>query len=304
MDSIGHIVDGRYVITYRIHIGRMATVYLARDQFLHRSVVLKVLHPSLAAVPAYVERFRREACIAAALSHPNLISVYNLGAYAGTWYIVMEHVTGPSLGQSLRIGGRVSEVRALEVTAQVAAALTVAHDRGVVHRDIGSHTVLLAAHGQVKITDFGGASTADICAPHPAQPATAAPPVRSDTQADLYNLGLMLYEMLTGSPIVAADGAPCDAEMMSPSAWARLHLSPPTDAIVRCALSPHAAFRFATAEAMRAASEEALTRIAIEASRSGHLHAAPMRPTVGPTDRHSRPGIFDLFRPRSTRLAS
>src|SRR5690348_10246743 len=80
MDSIGHIVDGRYVITYRIHIGRMATVYLARDQFLHRSVVLKVLHPSLAAVPAYVERFRREACIAAALSHPNLISVYNLGA--------------------------------------------------------------------------------------------------------------------------------------------------------------------------------------------------------------------------------
>ncbi len=111
-------------------------MYLAHDQFLRRSVVLKVLHPSLAADPAHVERFRREACIAAALNHPNLTAVYNLGAYHGTYYIVMEHVTGPSLSASLQNGGRLSETRALQISAQVAAALTVAHERGVVHRDI------------------------------------------------------------------------------------------------------------------------------------------------------------------------
>lgn len=276
IDSMGHILDGRYAITYRIHAGGIATIYLARDQFLRRSVVLKVLHPSLATVPAYVERFRREACVAASLSHPNLISVYNLGACAGTYYIVMEHVTGPSLGQSLRVGGRISEVRALQITAQVAAALAAAHERGVVHGDIRSPNILLAAHGQVKITDFGCARTAP-----------------GDRQADLYHLGLVLREMLTGSRMT-------DPDAMSPSAWAELGLSPCTDAIVRRALAPNAAFRFPTAEAMRAASESALSQIAIETSRSDHSRAQRVRSV----DRQPRIGLLDLLRPRSTRLAS
>lgn len=276
IDLLGQILDGRYALTYRIHVGGIATVYLARDQFLRRSVVLKVLHPALATAPAYVERFRREACVAASLSHPNLISVYNLGACAGTYYIVMEHVTGPSLGQSLQIGGRISEVRALQITAQVAAALAAAHERGIAHGDVRSHNILLAAHGQVKITDFGCAQTAT-----------------GDGRADLYHLGLMLHEMLTGSQTMPAG-------TMAPAAWARLRLSPWTDAIVRRALAPDAAFRFPTAEAMRAASESALSQIAIEASRPDHSRAR----AAHSVDRQPRIGLLDLLRPRSTRLAS
>jgi serine/threonine-protein kinase len=290
MDIMGHLVDGRYAITYRIHVGRTATIYLARDQFLHRSVVLKVLHSSLATDPGHVERFRHAACTAAALSHPNLIAVYNLGAYAGTYYIVMEHVTGPSLSQVLRIGGRVSETRALQIASQVAAALAAAHERGIVHRDIRPHTILLAAGGQVKVTDFGCAFTIGICAPESAhavigdigqQPATYALPVPADGQSDLYNLGLMLHEILTGNPAMKADG-----------------LSSCTDAIVRRALAPNVALRFPTANAMRAAIEDALAQIA------SRVYALPARAPVYAADSQPRMGLIGLFRPRYTRLAS
>lgn len=290
MAIMGHLVDGRYAITYRIHVGRTATIYLARDQFLHRSVVLKVLHPSLATDPAHVERLRRAACAAAAVSHSNLIAVYNLGTYAGTYYIVMEHVTGPSLSQSLQIGGRVSETRALQVAAQVAAALAAAHERGIVHGDIRSHNILLAAGGQVKVTDFGCASTTGICAPDPAyaaigdsphQQAAYALPVPADGRSDLYNLGLMLHEMVTGMSVREAEA-----------------LSPYTDAIVRHALAPNIALRFPTANAMHVAIEDALAQIA-----SGS-HDVPVRAPMYAADSQPRVGLIGLFRPRSTRLAS
>ncbi|MDQ6601492.1 MAG: protein kinase [Chloroflexota bacterium] len=292
MDLMGHTVDGRYAITYRIHVGGMATVYLAHDQFLRRSVVLKVLHPSLALAPAYVERFRREACIAAALSHPNLISVYNLGTYAGTHYIVMEHVTGPSLGDS----PRVSEVRALQITAQVAAALAAAHERGVIHRDIRSHNILLAAGEQVKVTDFGCAHTTGSCATDPAQAAPGDMRHRPlDGQSDLYDLGLVLLEMLTSANMTGAAA-------LSPSAWAALRLSPGTDIIVRRALAPNAAHRFPTADAMRAAAEKALSQVATGATN--RPHSFPVREATHFADSQPRIGLTGFFRPRPARLAS
>ncbi len=296
MESMGPIVDGRYAITHRIHVSRSATIFLAHDQFLRRSVVLKALHPPLAADPAYVERFRREACIAATLSHPNLISVYNFGSSGGTYYIVMEHVTGPSLGEHLRIGGRLAEARALEITSHVAAALAAAHERGVVHRDICSHTILLAAGGQVKVTDFGCAQTTGVCAPDLAeatQSATNTLTMSVNAGADLHDLGLVLCEMLTGIQASATNG-------IAPSAWANLHLSPSTDAIVRRALAPHATLRFPTAEALRAAVDDARSQIATGASPSGWPPVAPIRAA----ERYPRIGFRDLFRPRSTRLAS
>jgi eukaryotic-like serine/threonine-protein kinase len=297
MAIMGHLVDGRYAITYRVHVGRTATIYLARDQFLHRSVVLKMLHPSLATDPAHIERFRRAACAAAAVSHPNLIAVYNLGTYAGTYYIVMEHVTGPSLSQSLQIGGRVSETRALQIAAQVAAALAAAHERGIVHGDIRSHNILLAAGGQVKVTDFGCASTTGICAPDPAytaigdgphQQAAYALPLPADGRSDLYNLGLMLHEMVTGMPVREADGAPRYADALSPY----------TDAIVRHALAPNVALRFPNANAMHAAIEHGLAQIA-----SG-IHDLSVRAPIYAADSQPRMSLIGLFRPRSTRLAS
>ena len=278
MNLIGHIIDGRYDIVYRMHTSRSATIYLARDQFLCRSVVLKVLHPSFAAHPAYVERFRREACTAAALSHPNLISVYNFGSYAGTPYIVMEHVTGPSLDESLRVSGRLSETWALQITAQVATALAAAHERGVVHGDIRSHNMLLAAGSQVKVTDFGCACSISSRAANPA--------------SDLYNLGLMLHEMVTGSQ-----------RALSPAAWARLHLSPATDALLQRALGPNVAARFRTADEMRVAAEGAIAHLAFGAFSSGQARALPARAAARPAD-SPRMALLDLFRPRSAHLAS
>ncbi len=292
MDMMGQIVEGRYAITYRIHTSETATIYLAHDQFLRRSVVLKVLHPSLATSPAYVERFRREACIAAALSHPNLISVYNLGMYAGYYYIVMEHVTGPSLGDSPRM----SEVRALQITAQVAAALAVAHERGVIHHDIRSHNILLAASEQVKITDFGYAYTTGICVADPAQRATGDRRHQPlDGRSDLYDLGFVLLEMLTGSRVT-------NAAALSPAAWGGLRLSLCTDLIVRHALAPNAALRFLTADAMRVAIEGALSRIASEPLP--RLQAFPVRTVAHSAASQSRVGLIGLFRPCAARLAS
>lgn len=189
----------------------MAEVLLARDRVLDRPVAVKELVPEFATDPNFVERFRREAQAAASLTHANVVGVYDWGSQDGTYFIVMEYVDGPSLSQVIRSDGPLHPRRAAEIAAEVADGLGFAHARGVVHRDIKPGNVLLTKSGQAKVTDFGIAralsspaedltqagsvmGTATYFSPEQAQGLSV------DGRSDLYSLGVVLYEMLTGRP--------------------------------------------------------------------------------------------------------
>lgn len=203
------VLGGRYEIHRRLARGGMAQVYLARDRSLDRPVAIKELVPEFATDPSFVERFRREAQAAANLAHPNIVGVYDWGTQDGTYFIVMEYIDGPSLSQVIRRDGPLHPRRAAELAGEVAGALGFAHSRGVVHRDVKPGNVLLTGSGQSKVTDFGIAralsspdedltqagsvmGTATYFSPEQAQ----GQPV--DPRSDLYSLGVVLYEMVTG----------------------------------------------------------------------------------------------------------
>src|SRR5215218_10941097 len=200
------LVDGRYRIIRRLGSGGMADVYSAEDTQLGREVALKVLYRRLAEDDEFVERFRREASAAAGLQHPNVVQVFDRGEWDGTYYIAMEFLPGRSLKEAVRDDGPLDPDAAVEITLGVLKALRFAHRRGIVHRDIKPHNVMLDAEGRVKVTDFGiaraGASdmtetgsimgTAQYLSPEQAQ----GHPV--DARADLYSIGVVLYELLTG----------------------------------------------------------------------------------------------------------
>jgi eukaryotic-like serine/threonine-protein kinase len=213
--STGTIVDGRYKILSRLGAGGMADVFLAEDQQLGRKVALKLLHRRFAEDPDFVERFRREAQSAAGLQHPNVVSVYDRGAYDGTYYIAMEYLPGRSLKQLIRQEAPLDPVRAIEITVQILKAARFAHRRGVIHRDLKPHNVIVDDSGHAKVTDFGiaraGASdmtetgsimgTAQYLSPEQAQGHSVG------AQSDLYSVGVVLYELLTGRVPFEAESA-------------------------------------------------------------------------------------------------
>ncbi|MGH9211799.1 MAG: Stk1 family PASTA domain-containing Ser/Thr kinase [Acidimicrobiales bacterium] len=214
------IFNGRYELHRRLGRGGMAEVYLARDQMLDRAVAVKVLFPALATDPGFVERFRREAQRAAGLNHPNIVGVYDWGEANGTYFIVMEYVEGESLAEQIAREGRLHPDRAAEVAADIAAALGFAHrNGGVIHRDIKPGNVLITRDGAVKVADFGIAraisdapdqnltktgsvmGTATYFSPEQARGASV------DPRSDIYSLGCVLYEMITGHPPFAGENA-------------------------------------------------------------------------------------------------
>lgn len=193
----------------------MADVFLARDVLLDRPVAVKVLFPQFAAEPTFVERFRREAQAAANLNHPSVVAVYDWGEHDNTYFIVMEYVDGRSLAEVLRAEGTLHPDRAAEICTDAAAALGFAHRNGTVHRDVKPGNILITPDGQVKVTDFGIArafgggdeltqtgsvmGTATYFSPEQAQGKNV------DPRSDLYSLGIVLFEMVTGRPPFIGD---------------------------------------------------------------------------------------------------
>ena len=204
------LIGGRYRLIDEIGRGGMATVLRARDEVLGREVAIKLLHGHLADDPAFLDRFRREARAAAALSHPNVVALYDWGEDADGSYMVLELVPGMSLRDVLRIRGRVTPAEALALIGPAAAGLHAAHRAGLVHRDVKPENLLLGDDGTVKVTDFGLARAAAsstqtfgadviVGSPHYLCPeAVNGQPV--DARADVYALGVMLYEVLVGRP--------------------------------------------------------------------------------------------------------
>ena len=204
------LLGGRYEIRELLGGGGMARVYLACDGVLERDVAIKVLREQLAKDEGFVERFRREAKSAASLNHPNIVQVYDRGETEdGRYYIVMEYVPGGTLKERIVREGHLDPDEAARLGAQVADALGAAHKRGTVHRDVKPHNVLLTAMGDAKVADFGIARAADATtiSEHGAILGTAK--YMSPAQAagehvgpasDLYSLGVVLQEALTGEP--------------------------------------------------------------------------------------------------------
>lgn len=204
---LGRFVDGRYLITRRIARGGMATVYLADDQRLTRTVAIKVMHENLGEDEDFVARFDREARAAARLSHPNVVSVFDQGMDDGRPYIVMEYVEGSTLRQVMTREAPMAPSRALALIHQVAEAVAAAHEAGIVHRDLKPENVLISRRGQLKVADFGlaRAVTAHTATANGMLIGTVsyiAPELvthgHADTRCDVYAMGVVLYEMLTG----------------------------------------------------------------------------------------------------------
>jgi len=211
----GHILSGRYRVLSTLGGGGMANVYLAEDTTLGRRVAIKVLHQRLVEDPKFVERFRREAKAAAGLNHPNIVAVYDWGQAGEQNYIVMEYVEGETLKDRIRRNGRLGLDEASGIALELLAAIAAAHAKGVIHRDIKSQNILMDADGRAKVADFGIAQagdpgmteagsilgTAQYLAPEQAR----GEPV--DERSDLYSVGVVLYEMLTGGVPFKGDSA-------------------------------------------------------------------------------------------------
>jgi serine/threonine-protein kinase len=200
-------LDGRYHILERIAAGGMGEVFRARDAVLDREVAIKVLHRSLAGDQGFVERFRREARAAAGISHPNIVNVHDWGAVDGIYYMVMEYVRGRAVRELLNAQGRLAPAQAAEVLRQTLLALEHAHRQGIVHRDVKPENILVTEEGAVKVADFGlarayadgrqtqaGAVTGTVQYLAPEQ--IRGEP--ADPRSDLYSLGIVGFELLTG----------------------------------------------------------------------------------------------------------
>lgn len=203
----GQKVNSRYEIIKTIGEGGMANVYLAKDIILDRNVAIKVLRGDLSTDEKFVRRFQREALSASSLSHPNIVEIYDVGEDDGDYYIVMEYVDGKNLKQLLKRRGKLTTAEVVDIMLQITSAMATAHDSLIIHRDLKPQNILIKDDGEVKITDFGIAMALNATQLTQTNSAMGSvhyfPPEQangkgSSLKSDVYSLGIMMYELLTG----------------------------------------------------------------------------------------------------------
>ena len=212
----GQKISDRYQIIKSIGEGGMANVYLAYDTILDRNVAVKVLRGDLATDEKFVRRFQREALSASSLSNPNIVEVYDVGEDNGEYYIVMEYVEGKHLKQLLKKRGKLTVPEVIDITLQITNGLSVAHDSYIIHRDIKPQNILILENGMIKITDFGIAvamnatqltQTNSVMGSVHYLPPEQASGKGATLQSDIYSIGILMYELLTGKLPFKGDNA-------------------------------------------------------------------------------------------------
>jgi serine/threonine protein kinase len=279
---VGTLLSERYRLDAEIGAGGMSTVYRAFDTVLERPVAIKLMHREIARDSDQLERFRREARAVAQLNHAHVVQVIDAGEDDGMPYIVLEYVEGETLKQRIRAQGRLSIVESIAYAIEIARALEAAHERGIVHRDIKPQNVLIDSEGSAKVTDFGIArtlhdegltadgrvlGTTDYVSPEQAlgHPVTG--------QSDIYSLGIVLYEMLTGEVPFRGENQIAVAmkhvrEELPDVQLRRPEISAALGAVIDRATDKDLARRYPDAVALEADLEDVLT---IETSRSGQI---------------------------------
>ena len=305
------IVDGRYRVLSRLGAGGMADVYCAEDTHLGRQVALKVLYRRFAQDEEFVERFKREARSAAGLTHPNVVNVFDRGEHDGTYYIAMEYLPGSTLKEVIAAGGPLDQEAVVDIGVQILRAASFAHRRGVVHRDLKPHNVMLDDAGNAKVTDFGiaraGASemteagsimgTAQYLSPEQAQghPATA--------QSDLYSIGIILYELLTGQLPFDGDSAVAIAvqhlnDQPPPIHSLRPDVAPELEAAVMRSLAKDPGSRWADADEFIRALEGARAGMAAKPLGQDTAAFAPLPPGAAVAADGGPPGTEEEREPK------
>ncbi|MDD2208726.1 MAG: Stk1 family PASTA domain-containing Ser/Thr kinase [Bacilli bacterium] len=216
MITKGQKINDRYQIVKTIGEGGMANVYLARDVILERNVAVKVLRGDLSTDEKFVRRFQREALSASSLSHPNIVEVYDVGEDSGLYYIVMEYIEGKHLKQLLRKRGNLTLKEVIDIMIQITDGMASAHDSYIIHRDIKPQNIMILENGLVKITDFGIAmalngtqltQTNSVMGSVHYLPPEQASGKGSTIQSDIYSMGILMYELLSGKLPYRGDNA-------------------------------------------------------------------------------------------------
>lgn len=222
------LLVGRYELIEKIGEGGMAVVYKAKDRLLNRYVAIKILRPEFTKDEKFIENFRKESQAAAGLAHPNIVNVYDVGKEGNINFIVMELVDGKSLSQVIAEKGKIKYKDAINITKQVASALSLAHKNQIIHRDVKPHNILITNSGTAKLADFGIAMAVSkesiaegkekiMGSVHYFSPEQARG-AYVDERSDIYSLGIVLYEMLTGN-------VPFDGD--NPISIALMHINDP-----------------------------------------------------------------------------